>query len=93
MTQRSSKPDKVFRAGRVSAALWRSESEQDGRTVVTWSTKVQNRYRDRQTGEWKDTDYFFPDDLPRLALVAQQAYECIVLKESEEGTNDAPPAP
>jgi hypothetical protein len=76
-------PDKDFRAGTVSASIWRKEVEQNGRTVVQHSIRIQKRYRDKD-GNWKDTDYFFANDLPRLVLVAQKAFELVALTESAD---------
>ena len=81
-------PEKEFRAGAVSAAIWRNETEQDGRTVVQHSVRTNKRYRDPQTGEWRDSDYYFANDLPRLKLVVDKAYEYIVLKEHGNGDDD-----
>ena len=77
-----SQPDKEFRAGTISAAIWRNEVEKEGRTVVQHSVRVQKRYRD-QSGEWKTTTYFFPADLPKLRLVVEKAFEYVSLQESD----------
>ena len=82
-------PDQVFRAGTVSAAIWKKETTQDGRNVVQFSVRVQKRYKDADTGEWKNTDYFFPEDLPRLELVAREAYRYVALKENDQNGNVA----
>ena len=83
MPQQPQKPEKEFRAGTVKVAIWRNETEQDSRTVVQHSVRLQKRYRD-QSGEWKDSDYLFANDLPRARLVIDKAYEYIVLKESDD---------
>jgi hypothetical protein len=87
--QQASPPIKEFRArGGIKAAIWRNETTQDGRTVVRYSVKVQRSYKDKGTGNWKTTDYFRPQDLPSLALVAQEAFRFVSLVESEDA--DAP---
>ena len=87
--QQGNQPVKAFRAGNVEAAIWRNEVQQDERTAVQHSVKVCNSYRDRTTGEWKTTNYFYPQDLPKLILTAQKAFEYVSLRESE----DAPDPP
>ena len=87
MSQQGNQPVKEFRAGGVKAAIWKKEAQQDGQTVVSHSVKVQKSYRDKLTGEWKTTDYFYPQDLPKLILTAQKAFEYISLRESEEGSD------
>jgi hypothetical protein len=83
--QQATPPVKEFRArGGIKAAIWRNEVQQNGYTVVQHSVKIERSYKDRTTGEWKTTDYFRPQDLPRLILVAQEAFRFVSLVESEE---------
>jgi len=96
MTQKTPQPPaKEFRAGGVSASIWHNETEQDGRTIVQHSVRINKRYRDPQTGDWRDSDYFFANDLPRLRLVLAKAYEHIVLKtrDGHENCDDPDSAP
>jgi hypothetical protein len=88
--QTSQAPIKEFRSGRVKAAIWRNDVVQDGRSVVKYTVRIQKSFQDKQTQQWKTTDYFFPDELPRLALVAQKAYEYTAMP--ERGETDVPPA-
>ena len=85
----NSKPIKNFRAGHIQASIWRSEAKKDGRTVVRYSIRIQKRFR-KENGSYENTDYLFPDDLPRLALVTQKAYEYIALSESKEPEEAVP---
>ena len=87
--QQGNQPVKEFRAGGIRAAVWRNEVQQEERTVVRFSTKIEKRYRKKQTDEWQSTDQYFPEDLPKLALVATKAFEYVSLKESE-GAPDLP---
>ena len=87
--QTNSKPIKDFRAGNIQASIWRNEAQKDGQTVVRYSVRVQKRFR-KENGSYENTDYFFPDDLPRLALVTQKAYEYIALNESKEHEEAVP---
>lgn len=87
MTQKQAQgnpPVKEFKAGGIKAAIWKDEVEQDGQVVVRHSIKTEKSYKDKATGEWKTTDYFRPNDLPRLILAAQKAFEFCVLKESPD---------
>ena len=56
-----------------------------GQKRVQRSVRVQKRILDNSTKKWRDTDYWFRDDLPRVQFVVQKAYEYIALKEDEEG--------
>lgn len=82
--QPASRPEKEFRAGRASASIWRNESVQDGRTVVDFNIRIQKRFFDRQSGEWRETDYFFPNELSDLELVAAEARRYVRLRENDQ---------
>ena len=84
MTQQAQKPTKEFRAGTVKAAVWKEQREEAGRSTVRYSVKIEKRYFDEASKEWRNTDYFFANDLPRLRLVAEQAFEFIVLRACDE---------
>lgn len=80
-------PLKEFKAGRVSAACWKSDTEGNGRVVTRWSVKIQKRYQDRQSRDWHSSDYYFGSELADLVLVAQRAFEFVRLRESEEDSD------
>ena len=87
MTQQPNPPIKEFRAGRIRASVWRREVEQDGRTIVRYSVKVEKRYKP-DDGDWQSTDYYYPEELPKVSLVAAKAYEFVTLRETD---NDPDP--
>jgi len=79
-------PVKTYQMGAVSGAVWANLREEDGRTVVTHSIRIKRRYRDPQTSEYRDSDYFFAADLPKVRLIADEAFKLIALRESgDEG--------
>ncbi len=41
-------------------------------------------------GPYQETNYYFRDDIPRLILVAQKAYEYIALSESRDAEVSTP---
>jgi hypothetical protein len=77
-------PIKEFRAGTVVVAVWSQTVSVNGRAVPQYSIRVQKRYRDDKTGEWKTTSYYRTEELPKLALVVSRAYEFLTLRETEE---------
>ena len=83
MAEQLNQPVKKFRAGQISASVWRNERQEDGRTLVNHSVSIQKRYRDVD-GAWKDSATFFANDLPRLELVVRKAYEYLTLAAVEE---------
>lgn len=71
------------RAGGINGAVWGNSTTLDGRPVVQHSIRIEKRYRDEKTGEWKTTGYLRPDDLPKLALVATKLFEHLTLRVAE----------
>ena len=51
-------PGKEFRAGTITAAIWTKATVLDGKSIPQHSIRVQKRYRDERSGEWKTTTYF-----------------------------------
>ncbi len=84
MTQeQGNQPVKEFRvSGGISAAIWINRTQRDGRDITCYSVRIQKRYKDKND-EWKNTDYFFPEDLPKLALVATKAFDFVSSKTNE----------
>ena len=87
--QNDVKPIKDFRAGNIQASVWRNEVHKDGETVVRHSVRIQKQYR-KEDGDYENTDYYFPNDLPKLILVAQDAFRFITLKESKDVEESIP---
>jgi len=87
--QNETKPIKDFRADGIQASVLRNEAEKDGHTVVRHSVKIQKQYR-KEDGDYENTEYYFRDDLPKLILVAQKAFEYIALKESQDAEESIP---
>ena len=87
MNQSNQRPVREFRAATIKAAIWAERREEQGRTVVRHTVKIQKRYFDKSSNEWRTTEYFFPDDLPRLCLVAEKAFEYVALCESADETS------
>lgn len=71
------KPEKKFRAGAVTATIWKNQTE-DNREYSTVS--FERSYRDKN-GEWKTTNSLRVNDLPKAAMVINKAYEHLALHE------------
>jgi hypothetical protein len=67
-------PTKV-RVGGVHVSIWKNENEMGMKRT---SISVQRVYRDAQ-GNWKNTQYLRLNDIPKLILALQKAYEEITL--------------
>ena len=62
-----------------------------GLSVAVWETRngghsfsVSKRYKDKQSGEWKDSKYLFKDDLESLIVMLQTAINYSSNKEAHE---------
>jgi hypothetical protein len=89
MSQEKSKPIKNFRSGNIQASIWRNEVDKEGQTVVHHSVRIQKQFRNDEDN-YQETNYYFREDIPRLILVAQKAFEFISLSESKEVEESMP---
>ena len=74
-------PEKKFSTGTISATVWKNsgKSKKTGETVEFRTIQVTKRYQDKE-GNWNTTNSLRPDDLPKVILVTQKAYEYCLLK-------------
>ncbi len=86
MSKTAKKPFAVIKAGGVRAALWANNIEKDGKEIATYSIQVDRTYK--QGDEFKRTNHFNVNDLPKLAAVAWAAYERLCLTKEENGEGD-----
>ena len=81
-------PVKKFRAGAVSATVWNNPGKEfEGKEPTTYSTiSLERSYKDKD-GSWKTTSSLRLNDLPKVAVVVNKAYEFLVLNKdgAEEG--------
>lgn len=76
-----SKPVRTFRCGSITAAVW-SDSKVIGQEIVEMhSIRIDRAYKDGE--EWKNTQTFAAEDLPKVAMVASEAYKSLRLRSSE----------
>ena len=72
--ERATQPVKRFRSYGIEASVWEHDKG--------YSVTLRKSYK-TDDGSYKETNTYFMDDLPRLGLVAAEAYRFIALKESE----------
>lgn len=80
------KPVEKFVLGRIQAAIWKNEREQDGETRIKYSVQIQKTFKG-DGGNYQDTNNYFPSDLLNLAHVARQSLDYITSKKRD--TSDA----
>ena len=73
-------PEQRFRAGAISATVWRNVGQdKQGREVEYSSITFQRSYKD-PSGEWKTTTSLRVNDLPKASVVLNEAYKYLILK-------------
>ena len=73
-------PEKKFRAGAISATIWRNSiTKKDGSSAEIKTVSFQRSYKDKETDKWKNTSSLRSMDLPKAIVVLNKAYEYLVL--------------
>jgi len=72
-----SRPETVFKAGAVRAAIFRNIIEKAGKQIPLPKVVVEVRYRDR-AGEWKGTNSLSLNEIPKAILALQKAYDYLI---------------
>jgi len=62
MSENNTRPQREYRAGTITAAVWTTPKVVNGRTISEHSIRIQKRYRDERSGQWKSTTFFRPDE-------------------------------
>ena len=84
-----SKPEKVFKAGAVRAAIFRNPITRQGKSILLPKILLEVRYRDK-AGQWRSTPSLSLNDVPKAILALQQAYAYLLEhKNSEKETKSA----
>ena len=92
-TNTNNKPEKKFRAGGITATVWQNRGQNKNGEPVTYRTiSLERNYKDKND-EWKSTNSFRTNDLPKVAMVAQKAYEYIVLNDDSSPDAVVPAVP
>ena len=75
------KPEKKFSCGSISASIWANTKVVTGETVKFYSVTINKAYKEGD--ERKHTNSFNIEDLPKVALVATEAYKYVRLREND----------
>ena len=78
MAEKQNMPVEKFRAGAVSAAIWKNTMElKDGKKIDSYSVTLDKRYKDKD-GKWKSSKSIQVNEIPKALLVLGKAYDYIV---------------
>ncbi len=75
------KPEKKFSCGSISASIWANSKVVTGEKVKIYSVTINKAFKEGE--EWKYTNSFNIEDLPKVALVATEAYKYVRLREND----------
>jgi hypothetical protein len=79
--------------GGIGVAVWTNTIDTDnGPRKIRSITISPRRYRDPETGDWRDSPSFRPGDLPALIFALQKAQEFIYTSPlpGQDGENEQP---
>ena len=82
----SNAPIATIRVGRIKATIWENTDEQDRTYHATTLTRS---YRDKNN-QWQETTSFSLEDMPRLRLASDKAFELIHERLSDLGKGKGP---
>ena len=72
-------PEKKFRAGAISATVWKNQAQNKDKENITYRTvSFERNYKDKND-TWQTTSSLRVNDLPKAMLVLGKAYEYIAL--------------
>ena len=84
----NNKPIKKIQVGTISAAIWENEITGGNGDRTLERVTVDKRYKDAATGTWKSTGSFNLNEIPKLILALEKAYEFLTCKPKDNGDSE-----
>jgi hypothetical protein len=81
-------PHVVLSCGAVNGAAWVDDRVIGDEVVEVHSIKFDRSYKDKNDGQWKHTEVFYTEDLPKLAMVATELYRRLRLRSYGDKQHD-----
>jgi hypothetical protein len=82
-------PKKKFQCGGVVATVWENEQTGNEGAFTVESVGFSKRYK-RNDGSWDSTNSFRKNDLPKIQLVCQKAYEYLNERRTDQEPGSEP---
>ncbi len=76
-------PQKKYRAGAITATVWVNKGKKINGEDTSYETISLVRVYQDKDGNWKSTNSFRLNDLPKVQLLMQKVYSDLVLKEQD----------
>lgn len=78
----ANKPYRNFQLRGLQLTIWRNETvNANGEATTRYNISLNKQYKDKTTGNWMDTPYYFPEELPLLRAMLDKACEETLLTE------------
>lgn len=74
-------PEKKFSTGGIVATIWKNQQVANGKPYEYRTVSLQRRYADK-SGNWQTSSSMRLNDLPKAALVLEEAYKYLVLNDN-----------
>lgn len=75
MKKENKKPIKKYRAGSLTATIWKAKDEKSKAHLVVF----EKSYKDKE-GKWQNTNHFSMSDLPTIAKLAETSFDYLIQK-------------
>ncbi len=85
---KNERPVARFRAGAITAAVWRNSIDVSGRKVSVFKATVERGFKDPKTDEWRNTGSFGRNDLPLVVFCLERAFAWMIEHESKGDENE-----
>ena len=80
MDKQQNLPQKKFRAGAISVTIWENAAKKDGIDTSYNTISIERAYKDKNNA-WQTTSSLRINDLPKVALMLEKAYESLILSD------------
>ncbi|MBW3019534.1 hypothetical protein KY329_05115 [Candidatus Woesearchaeota archaeon] len=82
MEKEKNMPEKRFSTGGIVATVWKNNQTANGKEYEYKTVSLQRRYADKE-GKWQTSSSMRLNDLPKAALVLEEAYKYLVLNSDQ----------
>lgn len=86
MVEGKNLPEKKFRAGSVTATIWKNKGNRNGRETEFHTVGLERSYK--KDDEWKSTHSLRVCDFADVELVLRKSYEYLRLRESGQQSSN-----
>lgn len=80
-------PIHKIKIGNISIDIWENKTKQNNQEITFQSVTLNKNIKDKE-GNWKNVQSYGKNDLPKIVLGLQKAFEYMYLNKTETQTND-----